>query len=399
MYDVVVVGARCAGASTALLFARAGYRVLLLDRMRFPSDTVSTHHIQRPGLELLERWGVLEGLLATGCPPSRRLVYIVRPDVRLAGPVPATQGIAAAYAPRRHVLDELLVRAAVDAGADFQDRCTVTGVVSESGRCVGVRYRGSGAGSGVVRARLVVGADGMRSSVARFVGAVTEHAEPELTCCYYTYWADVPADFELYERPGRLVGAVETHDDLTLIAGYFRQGEFARIRRDPYASYLENIVSTAPELAERIAGRRPVERLRGSGSQLNFFRQACGPGWVLVGDAGHSKDSITGTGITDALRQADLLVASVGNRLHDDQALTSALQDFGASRREFLEPSYRLAQESARLEVTAERLGHLRWVQSDPAATAMFIAIAVGAAAPPRPPTDVFAGSASGQSE
>ncbi|MFJ2769934.1 NAD(P)/FAD-dependent oxidoreductase [Streptomyces sp. NPDC087300] len=393
-YDVVVVGARSAGAATAMLLARAGHRVLLLDRTRFPADTLSTQHIHRPGLRLLDRWGLLEPLKAGGCPPVRHISYALEGELRLEGPVPVEERIDAVYAPRRYVLDSLVADAAVEAGAEFRDGCTVTGILTgEGGRVTGVTCRTDGGATQEVRARLVVGADGMRSTVARLVGARTEREDAPMTCVYYGYWAGLPAEFEVHERTGRLIGVVPTHDGLTLVAAYFPQEEFPAVRRDPALAYEEALRSTAPDLAERAAGARRVERLRGTGSQFNFFRQATGPGWVLVGDAGCHKDSITGTGISDAFEQAAALADAVaegaeagvgagagtesGPGFADEAALDAALHGYAAARDRLMEPRYQMALDSAGLQVTDERRGFLRWIASDPGSTRAFLSVAV----------------------
>ncbi|PSK71110.1 FAD-dependent oxidoreductase [Streptomyces sp. CS149] len=375
-YDVVVVGARSAGAATAMLFARAGYRVLLLDRMRFPSDTLSTQHIHRPGLRLLRDWGLLGRLVDTGCPPVRRISYTVG-DVRLEGRVPVEEGIDAVYAPRRYILDSLLIEAAAEAGAEFREGCAVNGVLAEDGRVTGVRWRTPGGTPAEARARLVVGADGMRSTMAGLFGARPEREDAPMTCAYYGYWEGLPAQFEVYERPGRLIGVVGTHDERTLVAAYFPQSEFADVRRSPDRAYLEALRTTAPELAARAEGADRVERLRGTGSQLNFFRSARGAGWVLVGDAGCHKDSITGTGISDAFEQASRLAGLVGDGLHDMAALDAALERYAESRRLLMEPRYDMALESARLHVPDERMDFLRWIASDPGSSEAFLSVAV----------------------
>ncbi|MFJ3973827.1 NAD(P)/FAD-dependent oxidoreductase [Streptomyces sp. NPDC090021] len=381
MYDVVVVGARCAGAPTAMGFARAGYRVLLLDRMRFPSDVVSTQHIHRPGLALLDRWGLFDRMRATGCPPMTRMSYSVG-EVTISGVIPASDGIDAAYAPRRFALDDLLARAAVEAGAELHENCTVREVLCEDGRATGVRYQDGSGRLVEVRAHLVVGADGMRSTVARLVGARTEHTDPTLTCAYYAYWEGLPTDFEIYERTGALIAALATNDDRTLVVSYLPQERFAAARRDPEAAYLDAIRSTAPALAGLLPAARRVGRLRGTGSQLNFFRQASGPGWALVGDAGCHKDSVTGTGITDAFEQAELLVAQVGPDLADRRAVDGALARFAAGRGDRLTPRYRVALDAARLEVPDDRVELMRWISNDQPSCDTYLAIAVGLVQP-----------------
>ncbi|WP_181802132.1 NAD(P)/FAD-dependent oxidoreductase [Streptomyces shenzhenensis] len=377
MYDVIVVGARVAGAATALLLARAGRRVLLVDRARFPSDTLSTHYIHQPGIARLARWGVLDAVRATGCPALDRTVYQVG-DVRLDGGTVPTHGQSAAYAPRRYLLDQILVDAAVAAGAEFRDGCSVSGLVYEGDRVVGVKCR-SAAGTPVEeRARLVVGADGMRSAVAKAVAAPYTVHDPLMSCIYFTYWHGVTSQFELYERPGRWIGAIPTNDGATLIAAYFPQAEFDQVRGDALEHYLENIRTTAPDLYERTAGAERVERLRGTGDQQNFFRLPNGPGWALVGDAAHHKDSITARGISDAFLQADLLADAVGGVLDDPVRLDEALRRYGEQLQDELFEGYRNTLFVSRLEITPDRMAMLRTVQRSPELTERYFAVAAG---------------------
>jgi flavin-dependent dehydrogenase len=327
MYDLIVIGARCAGSPAAMLFARQGYRVLLLEKVRFPLDTLSSHYIHQPGVALLDRWGLLDELRDTGCPPINQESY-EGPGVRLDGFSLPVDGHRTTYAPRRFVLDPILAGGAVASGVEFRESCAVTDLVFEDDRVVGVRYTTPGGAKTTDRARLVVGADGMRSLVARKVGApkVVEHSR--MTCVYYSYWAGVPSHFELYERPGRWIAVIPTNDDLTLIMTYFPQSEFPDVRTAVEAAYLEAVRTTAPELHERMLAGRRVEQLYGTGHQENFFRKAYGPGWVLLGDAVHHKDSITARGITDAFVQARSLTEHIGERLHDDAMLGAALRRY-----------------------------------------------------------------------
>lgn len=383
MYDVIVVGARCAGAPTAMLLARAGYWVLLLERARFPSDTLSTHYLHLPAVRQLSKWKLLDGLRATGCPPMRRTVYHVTDasgrQVRLVGSVPPVDGQDAAYAPRRYFLDSLLARAASDAGAEFRENCTVTGLLrDDSGRVIGVRFRSAGqARETTERASLVIGADGKRSAVARLAQARITHRDPLLTCAYYSYWAGVPADFELYESPGRWVGALRTHD-ATLVVTYFPQKQFPAVRANAQHACLDSIRHTAPELHERLHGGTQVERLYGTGDQQNFFRRAHGPGWVLVGDAGHHKDSITARGITDAFAQAQLLVDCLGQTVQDRPHLDEALRRFGERRNALLDPVYQGTIVVAQLQVQPDRLALLRLIGQDQALTDRYFATVAG---------------------
>ncbi|MBT2388324.1 NAD(P)/FAD-dependent oxidoreductase [Streptomyces sp. ISL-1] len=378
MFDAIVVGARCAGAPTALLLARAGYRVLMIDRATFPSDTLSTHLIHQPGVAALARWGLLKTVRASGCPPLDRAVYEVA-DIRLEGCARGVEGQRAGYAPRRHVLDAILVDAAAAAGVEFRDRSSVTRLLhDDTGRVIGVEGKNRGR-SFTERAHLVIGADGMRSTVARLCKARYTAQDPRLTCAYYGYWEDVPADLELYEKPASWVAAVPTNDNATLVLAYFPQSRFEEVRTDTRQAYLGQIRATAPALYERLQGKRRVERLRGTGDQQNFFRQATGPGWVLVGDAGHHKDSITARGISDAFLQAETLARRVGDRLGGDpQQLDQALQGYAKDRDASLAPGYESTLAVAQLAPHEQRLSLLRAVERDPDLTAIYFDMVAG---------------------
>ncbi|KAB8159559.1 FAD-dependent oxidoreductase [Streptomyces sp. 3MP-14] len=376
-FDAIVVGARCAGSPTAMLLARAGYRVLLLDRAEFPSDTLSTHLVHQPGVAALGRWGLLERVADSGCPPLDRVLYRVG-DVELTGCGRGVDGYRAGFAPRRFVLDAILLEGAVAAGVEFRERCTVTELLRDAdGRVVGVTGTHRG-GTFTERARLVVGADGMRSRVAELCDAPFTSRKPTLTCAYYAYWDDLPACLELYERPGAWVAAVPTNAGATLVLAYFPQARFDAVRRDAEAAHIEQVRSTAPELYDRIAGRRPVERLRGTGDQRNFFRQAAGPGWALVGDAGHHKDSITARGISDAFYQAESLVRHIGDGLADPARLDEALDAFAADRDKALTGGFEATLSVAQLEVHEERLSLLRAVRQDEELTSIYFDLVAG---------------------
>ena len=378
MYDAIVVGARCAGAPTALLLARAGHRVLLLDKAAYGSDTISTHLIHQPGVAALARWGLLDRLRATGCPPIERAVYEVA-DVRIEGCARGVDGQRAAFAPRRHVLDALLVDAAVEAGVEYRDHCRVTDLLrDDTGRVTGVRGTHGGRAF-TERAHLVIGADGMRSTVARLTEAPYTVQDPRLTCAYYTYWQGVPADLELYERPGGWVATVPTHGPATLVLAYIPQSRFAEVRTDAQRAYREQIRLTAPALHERLAGAGQLERLHACGDQQNFFRRSTGPGWVLVGDAAHHKDSITARGISDAFWQVEALVEAVSGLLGGDTArLDAALDRFAEEQRQRLVPGYEATLGVARLEIHEQRLSLLRAVQSDAELTSIYLDMVAG---------------------
>lgn len=347
MYDAIVVGARCAGSPTAMLLARKGYRVLLLDRAAFPSDTMSTHALQRTGVGALLRWGLLDRLVASGCPPIRTTTFdfgfttISPPRI----PVP---GVEAVYCPRRTVLDKLLVDAAVAAGAELRERFSVQELLAEDGRVSGVRGRTAAGATVEARARIVVGADGLRSVVARAVDAPVYHRRPSYNCSYYSYFSGVPLDGnQIAFRHRRMMFAFPTHDNLACLGIGRPREEFHALRSDIDGNFLKTF-DLAPGLGERVRGGRREERWVGTAAIPNFFRQPFGRGWALVGDAGYHKDPAMGWGISDAFRDAELLADALDagwcGRAPLDEALAGYEQQRNAATMRIYEMTCRLAE-------------------------------------------------------
>jgi flavin-dependent dehydrogenase len=310
MYDAIVVGARCAGSPTAMLLARKGYRVLLLDRAGFPSDTLSTHYIHQPGVARLKRWGLLERVVASNCPPVLRQKLDFGPFALVGSPPPA-DGVAEGYAPRRRILDQILVEAAVAAGAELREHFSVKELVTDGERVAGIRGRAAGGATVTEKARIVIGADGLRSLVARTVQAATYQVRPTLTCAYYSYWGGVPIqDAELYPRPDRMVIAAPTNDGQVIAIIYWPNAAFHEVRSDIEGNFLKAL-DLAPGLAERVRSGKRTEPFRGTAQLPNLYRKPYGPGWALVGDAGYHKDPITAQGISDAFRDTELLAGAI----------------------------------------------------------------------------------------
>ena len=302
-YDAIVVGARCAGSPTAMLLARKGHKVLMVDRASFPSDTVSTHLIHPPGIAALKRWGLLDRLAATGCPPISSY-SIDLGSFSITGS-PGIPDAPASYGPRRTVLDKLLVDAAAEAGVEVREEFTVEELLTDDGRVTGIRGHGKGGQSVTEEARVVIGADGFNSFVARTVGAEAYHEKPRLQSSYYSYWSDLPVKggFEAYDRGDRTWAAWATNDGLTLIVVSWPIAEFEANRHDVERHFLASL-DRAPEFAERVRAAKREERFVGA-AVPNMFRKPFGPGWVLVGDAGYIKDFITAQGISDSFRDAE----------------------------------------------------------------------------------------------
>jgi 2-polyprenyl-6-methoxyphenol hydroxylase-like FAD-dependent oxidoreductase len=327
-YDAIVVGARCAGAPTAMLLARAGHRVLLVDRAEFPSDTLSTHLIHPTGVAALRRWGLLDRVAATGCPPLDVYSFDFGPFTISGTPRPC-DGESTAYAPRRTVLDKLLVDAATEAGVEVRERFSVDELIIEGGAVVGIRGRGDDKSQVEERARVIVGADGRNSRVANAVQPPEYNQKPPRQWAYYTYWRDLPvATFATFIRPYRGFAAIPTNDDLTLVVVGWPIDEAAAYRADVEANYLRTI-EMVPEFAARVRAATRVERFHG-GSVPNFFRRPFGSGWLLVGDAAYCKDPITAQGISDAFHDAEQCSAALDDVLRGrsafDQAMTAVHQ-------------------------------------------------------------------------
>lgn len=337
-YDVIVVGARCAGAPTAMLLARRGYRVLAVDRAAFPSDTVSTHVIHAPGVGALRRWGLLEQVTATGCPPIETYSFDFG-AFTIAGTPPPHDGHSTAYAPRRTVLDKILVDAASRAGAEVRERFTVEDVVVEDGTVVGVRGHGEGGAPVLERARVVIGADGRNSRVAGAVRPGQYHEKPMLQWSFYSYWSGLPVDgFEIVVRPDRGWGALPTNDGLTLVVVGWPSAESGAFKADVETNFLRTL-ELAPEFAARVRAARREERFAG-GAVPNFFRTPYGPGWALVGDAGYTKDPITAQGISDAFRDAELCATAVDEAFAGGRPFDEAMSAYQRRRDEQVLPIY-----------------------------------------------------------
>jgi flavin-dependent dehydrogenase len=344
MYDAIIIGARAAGSPTAMLLARRGHRVLLVDRASFPSDTLSTHYIHQPGVARLRRWGLLDRLIATGCPPSRSLVFDIG-AFALTGAPPPSDGVAEGYAPRRTVLDSLLVDAAAEAGVEVRTGFPIDELVFEDGAVVGIR-----SGTTVERTRVVVGADGRNSLVARAVQAPEYDTRPGLACAYYTYWGGVEGgDVELYPREGRMVmGGARTNDGLRVVIVFWPKDEFHVVRADVERSFHDALDLAAP-LAERLATGERADRFYGIGDLPFYYRKPHGAGWALVGDAGYHKDPITAQGITDAFRDAELLADALDAGLTGTRPVDEALADYERTRNEETRGLYELTYEFASL--------------------------------------------------
>jgi 2-polyprenyl-6-methoxyphenol hydroxylase-like FAD-dependent oxidoreductase len=350
MYDVIIVGARCGGSPLAMLLARRGYKVLVVDRATFPSDTISTHILWPHGAEILDGWGLLSSLAATGVPPiCRRMTFDVGPFA-LRGTIPDANNGAGGFCPRRTVLDGLLVNAAADAGAEVREGFTVDELLRTDGAVVGVRGHARTSSGLDERSRIVVGADGVNSFVAKAGNAVEYDARPVAACAYYSYFSGVPQDdIELYVRPHCAFGGAPTNDGLHLVMVNWPAKDFAAVRAD-VEGHVWRALEMAPDFAARVRQGRREEKWYGTAGVPGYFRKPYGNGWALVGDASYNKDPITAQGISDAFFDAETLAAALDRALSGGDAFDDLLAAHESMRNERVRPMYEFTSHLALLE-------------------------------------------------
>jgi flavin-dependent dehydrogenase len=350
-HDAVIVGGRVAGSATAMLLARLGHDVVVVDQASFPSDTVSTHSIARSGVVQLRRWGLLDAVTGSGAPPIRQVTFHARGE-SVTRPVKDKAGVDFVLAPRRYVLDSIVAAAAERAGADVRHGVTVTGLRQDRrGRVTGV-YGHDRGGAGVdIGARYVIGADGLRSRVADSAGAAINEARPAGGAIQYAYYAGIPwAGMELFVAERSFAGVFPTHHGQACIwvGTPSADAKAARRRAGSRAeAFGELLVRSAPQLAGRLRHARRTSPVQGMLRMPNQVRQAFGPGWALVGDAGYHRDAVTAHGISDAFRDAELLAVAVDQALSAGAGETAALGLYQRQRdqalREIFEITCRLA--------------------------------------------------------
>jgi len=351
-YDVIVVGARAAGAATAHLLGRCGLRVLLVDRSRYGADTLSTHALMRGGVLQLTRWGLIDEVIAAGTPPVYRTTFRYGDDV-----VPITlkpsYGVDALYAPRRTVLDPILVDAATAAGVETRFGVTVTDVRRDPGGAVkGISGRTADGQAFQADARIVVGADGLRSTIAERAGAVLERVGSARSALSYGYWSNLETDgYEWNYRTNAASGVIPTNGDQACV---FVSATPGRIGRGGLDVLLGVVAESSPDLAARLHDATGPRSVRTFTGRPGHVRRSWGPGWALVGDAGYFKDPISAHGLTDALRDAELLARAVITVVADGVPEAVALAGYQTQRD---------GLSAALFDVTDAIAGH-RWTEA-----------------------------------
>ena len=346
-YDVVIAGARPAGTATALLLARAGVRVLVVERDTPGTDTLSTHALMRGGVMQLTRWGVADGLWAAGTPRVRQTRFVYGTE-EVVVDISDQHGVDALMAPRRTVLDPALAAAAAAAGAELRYGTFFDGVEHDADGRVTAAVLRDDAGIRKIRGEMVVGADGRRSRVARAVGAPVTLAGRQAAATIYAYFegiTDIGYRWHFGDRLG--AGAVPTNDGRHVIFVGLPPARFRGLSGSDRSAALRALLAEVhPGLAAEVAAGRQVAPPLAFAGEPGYLRRPWGPGWALVGDAGYFKDPITAHGITDALRDAELLANAI---LAGTEA---ALKDYEATRDRLSLPLFAVTDALAALDWT-----------------------------------------------
>jgi flavin-dependent dehydrogenase len=350
--DVLIVGARCAGAPLAMLLARKGLRVTAFDKCEFPSDAISTHFIWPIGVAALHRWSIWESILGAW-PAVCHKAYSSGPEGDLIGPLHSVDGVNYAISLRRFKLDALLVKAARQAGAEIREHSAVDELIVEEGSVVGIRGHDIASGEQFEeRATLVVGADGKDSFVAREVGAPKYNEAPSMTASYYTYVVDKETDpdmLEVYRRSPREFVLFPTDGGLTMVNLVIGAALVPEFRKRVTANFF-SAFDEFPELGGRLRRAKQVAPIKGAVHMPNYYRQSYGPGWALVGDAGYHRDPIRAQGIHDAFLDAEDLAFAIDRGLNHSGSMTSALRERQEKRDDRTRCPYELALKAAGFE-------------------------------------------------
>lgn len=378
MYDAIVIGARCAGSPTAMLLARKGYRVLLLEKATLPSDVPRGHVIMSPGSALLKRWGLLDRVIASNCPPLHKLTMDLGPFALSATPSLAEED-AFLYGPRHGILDRILADAAVEAGVELREKFLVQEILMEGDHVTGIRGSGPDGTSVTEQSNIVIGADGLYSLVAQTVKAPQYNVVPALTCAYLTYFSGIPVEGATgYMRGNRFIVTFPTNDDITCIGMQLPREELHTFRTDVAGNFMKT-VDLVPELAAQVRNGKREGRILGAGDIPNFFRKPYGPGWALVGDAGYHKDPFTAQGISDAFFGAEWLSEAIDAGFSGRQPLEEALADYERQRNEDALPKYELNCQMASFEPPPPEMQQLFMaLHGNEAETSRFLGTIVG---------------------
>ena len=360
-YDAIVIGARCGGAPLAMLLARQGHKVLLVEKAALGSDIMSTHYVKRTGAARLAEWGLLDAVTDLGTPMIKRQVFDLD-GIKLAGRAPAAEGIDFDVTPRRFYLDRILQDAAIDAGVEVRDNFNVTELIYGDGKVCGIRGKHKGE-SFAEYAQVVVGADGLNSLVARSVEAPMVVDAGIHTCGHYAYFSGIEGPGDLAElfissKERRFYITFPTNDDLQMVF-LFWPNDMARSIRSDLEGAFHDSLALVPDLAEKVAAGTRETRIVGTHRLPNFFRRAHGNGWALVGDAALHRDPITAQGITNAFTHASILADELHQAFSGSKPLDSALADYDSRQFQQLKPMFDYTVHLSRLQPVAPELAEM----------------------------------------
>jgi len=353
--------------------------VLLVDRVRFSSDTISTPLLHAPGVAALQRCGLARPLAASGCPPIRQYRFDFGPFAIEGAPLPTPSGVDIAYSPRRVKLDKMLLDAAAEAGAEVRQNVSVQDLIVEDGRVAGIRAKETAdGGAGMTeRASLVIGADGRHSVIAEAVGSVRYRERPALNVGYYAYWSNLPvSDWSVRVSPGRAVGMMPTHDGLTLVLVAAQIADMRDFRLDIEGNYLAEL-RKVPGFGDW--GSAATRETGFSGTTMpNYYRKPYGPGWALVGDAGYDRDACTAQGITNAFLHAEMLAGAWLSVQSGQQSFDEAMAGYHSARDEQTLP-YEMACDLGSLAPPAPHMAELlAATAASPQASQQFASVIAG---------------------
>lgn len=381
-YDAIIVGARCGGAPLAMLLARAGHKVLLLDRTAFGSDIMSTHFLKRTGASRLNNWGLLDKVKAAGTPEITDLQFNIN-GAQLQGQAPPYDGVGADYTPRRFILDKILVDAAIEAGVEARDNFTVTELVFNGDRVVGIKGAAKGGSEVTEMAKVVVGADGPNSLVANAVKAPKYIDAGTYTCGYYGYFSGMrdrsdAAELHVLTDEKRFYISFPTNDDLDMVFLFWGADQARDVRKNLDTAFYDSL-KLVPSLEARVQKGTLEGRFSGTHMLPNYFRRAHGPGWALVGDAALHRDPITAQGITNAFTHAEILGEELNKALGGEKDIDAALADYDARQLEVLKPMFDYTVHLSMFKPIPEQIEQMMPViMNDPMATAGFLGAFMG---------------------
>jgi len=332
-----------------MLLGRKGYRVLLVDRGSFPSDVISTHYVHVSGISILNRWGILDRIAATNCPAIGEALFHFG-EIKFTGVAPPLAGIDVAYAPRRTVLDKILVDAALEAGVELRENYTAEELMWDGSRITGIKGRLKNGASVVEQGRIVIGADGKDSLVARTSQAPVYNATDPLCAVYYGYWSGLSVlNVQVYVRDGWAIILFPTNDGLTTVVQCWRSEVFPNYRSDSEGTFMK-CIDLCTEITDQVRQGKRESRIAGIVETPSFFRKPFGPGWALVGDAGYYKNPLSAQGITDGFRDAELLAEAIDAGLSGRQAIEDALAEYEQTRNQTVMPIYQYTNDRATLK-------------------------------------------------